>query len=291
MLRLRLVKGFGSTLLALADANRPPTFAFRSTDGGVTWTYLATVNSGSVSPVFITASRWLVVGNDSSGQETTDAGKTWHGFVTDYSDAAGVASTFSFADQDVGYGTVRGAINRTVDGGTHWVATKLPSLVTPFPTTHSPLPPKTANWPSYASSSYGYSLRYPPHWFDGGSGPPSEHYFTNKKGLASPLAMEPEDVMVGVHADCLYGTGATEVISQANVVVDTISVVRQVVRTSGPDGTLFFADAIVWPGTLCYRITMLAWNQKTIEANLADFETMLETVRFYSRTAPVQTTL
>jgi photosystem II stability/assembly factor-like uncharacterized protein len=134
MLRLRLLKGFGSTLLALADANRPPGYVFRSTDGGVTWAYLATLNSGS-DPVFVTVSRWLVIGNDGSGQETTDAGKSWHSFSTDYADAAGVASTFVFADGSVGYGTVRGGVQRTVDGGLHWTRIVTPGTPVPAPGT------------------------------------------------------------------------------------------------------------------------------------------------------------
>jgi photosystem II stability/assembly factor-like uncharacterized protein len=119
-LRLRLIKGFGNTVLALAGA-RANQYVFRSTDDGATWTYLATiVNAGANYPVFVTAMRWLVIGNDSSGLETTDAGKSWHAFSTDYYDAAGLVSTFVFADSSVGYVTARGLLQRTVDGGSHW---------------------------------------------------------------------------------------------------------------------------------------------------------------------------
>jgi photosystem II stability/assembly factor-like uncharacterized protein len=156
MLRLRLVKGFGSTLLALADANRPPGYVFRSTDGGVTWAYLATLNSGS-DPVFVTASRWLVIGNDGSGLETTDAGKSWHSFSTDYADAAGVASTFVFADGSVGYGTVRGVVQRTVDGGLHWTRIATPGALVPTPAT-SPTPSQVGLLPV---TDPGFTCRLP----------------------------------------------------------------------------------------------------------------------------------
>ena len=59
-------------------------------------------------------------GNDGAGQETTDAGKSWHAFSCDYQDAAGVASTFVFGSDRVGYGTVRGGVRRTIDAGAHW---------------------------------------------------------------------------------------------------------------------------------------------------------------------------
>jgi photosystem II stability/assembly factor-like uncharacterized protein len=145
-LRLRLVKGFGGTLLALADANRAPAYVFRSTDGGATWAYLATANSASLYPTFVTASRWLVIGNDGSGIETTDSGRSWHQFSSDYADAAGVGSTFVFGDSNIGYGTVRGGLHRTVDGGSHWIRIATPGTVAPR-ATPSPTSSPTALLP------------------------------------------------------------------------------------------------------------------------------------------------
>jgi hypothetical protein len=291
-LRLRLVKGFGGTLLALADANRAPAYVFRSTDGGATWAYLATANGGSTYPAFVTATRWLVIYNDGSGQETTDAGKSWHPFSTDYADAAGVASTFTFADASIGYGTVRGGIKRTADGGSHWMRIATPGTPAPssapFPTTHSPLPTQTASWPAYSSPEYGYSLRYSPRWFDLGSSG-HEHYFSNKKEGSAPFLLGQEGVLAGVSADCQYGTGSGRVISQASVVVDTIPSNRYFMNVVGPDGSSFAVVATVEPGGLCYRFYIFAWSQTAIEANLAEFDLMLNSVRFSSRTAPITT--
>jgi photosystem II stability/assembly factor-like uncharacterized protein len=67
---------------------------------------------------FLTATHWLIL--QPSALETTNAGKSWHSFATNYSDAAGVASVVVFADENVGYATVRGDIRRTLDGGAHW---------------------------------------------------------------------------------------------------------------------------------------------------------------------------
>jgi photosystem II stability/assembly factor-like uncharacterized protein len=57
---------------------------------------------------------------------STDGGATWHGYTTDYSQAAPVGPDIVFGDGMVGYATVRGAIQRTTDGGTHWTGIKTP---------------------------------------------------------------------------------------------------------------------------------------------------------------------
>jgi photosystem II stability/assembly factor-like uncharacterized protein len=285
-LRVGLVKAFGSTLLAPASSGQGEQYVFRSTDGGATWNFLAKGGNGSVGVTFASATRWLRIGNDASETETTDAGTTWHAFANDYRDAAGVASVFVFGSDLVGYGTVRGGIHRTQDGGLHWVKLTTPGT-TEIPTTHPPLPAQTATWPSYSSAEYGYSLRYSPRWFDVGSlGIPRDHYFSNKKD-DSPLMTGPDEVLAGMSADCLSGISAGTVINESNVVVDTLPSVRYFVEGTATDGLIFAAVATVRPGSLCYRISMIARTQKAIEANLADFDLMLETVRFSPRTAPV----
>jgi len=123
-LRAGPVKPFGTVLLVEASGMQPNgqrSFVFQSTDGGATWAVLASIPSvGLESLVMITSTRWVFIGNDGGGQETTDAGKSWHAFSCDYQDAAGVASTFVFASDRVGYGTVRGGVRRTIDAGAHW---------------------------------------------------------------------------------------------------------------------------------------------------------------------------
>jgi photosystem II stability/assembly factor-like uncharacterized protein len=217
MLRLRQVKAFGSTLLALADANRSPAYVFRSTDGGVTWSYLATVNSGSIYPTFVTASRWLVIGNDSSGQETTDAGKTWHPFSTDYADAAGVASTFVFADGDVGYGTVRGGIQRTIDGGSHWTRITTPAL----PSVQSLPDPNKLTDRGCSASTFdatpqtlggpNYKMRLAPGWTDTNNHGPTESRMLE---LKAPATYGYSPTLITFHvfpggAVTMYGSNAT----------------------------------------------------------------------------------
>jgi photosystem II stability/assembly factor-like uncharacterized protein len=126
-----LVKGFGGTLLVLANSGQGDGYVFRSTDGGASWAFLAKAGGGANYLTFVTASRWLVISNDSSAVETTDAGKSWHPFTTDYSNAAGVGTVFVFGDAQVGFGTVRGGIERTVDGGAHWSIIETPGVFWP----------------------------------------------------------------------------------------------------------------------------------------------------------------
>jgi photosystem II stability/assembly factor-like uncharacterized protein len=121
------VRAFGSTLLVLVrqQAGSTDHYVLGSTDGGVTWAYLASrpTNGGFA---IVTASRWLQVILPGQSVETTDAGKSWNPYSSDYTQAAGVAPDVVFADPLVGYATVRGGISRTVDGGQHWTAIETP---------------------------------------------------------------------------------------------------------------------------------------------------------------------
>jgi hypothetical protein len=135
-LQAGFVRAFGSTLLVPVFAQSSgDQYVFRSTDGGATWAYLATMPIQDGSVALISASRWILV--PVQGQktvcviceeirETTDGGKTWHLYPSDYSQAVPVAPEVVFADSLVGYATYDGGISRTVDGGRQWVA-----IVTP----------------------------------------------------------------------------------------------------------------------------------------------------------------
>jgi photosystem II stability/assembly factor-like uncharacterized protein len=121
-----LVSAFGSTLLVQASMNNSEGYVqaiFRSTDGGATWTYLAE-RQGVLA--FLTPTRWIQLEISEPSWETNDAGKSWHPYPSDYTQAAGVAPDLVFGDPQVGYATVRGGIARTVDGGHHWVWIETP---------------------------------------------------------------------------------------------------------------------------------------------------------------------
>jgi photosystem II stability/assembly factor-like uncharacterized protein len=122
------VRAFGASLLvpAWSTSAGPSQYVFRSDDGGATWAFAARVPLGYDNVDLLTASRWLELIGPGQSKETTDAGATWHAYTSDYSQAAPIAADFVFANATVGYGTVRGEISRTVDGGLHWTRIHTP---------------------------------------------------------------------------------------------------------------------------------------------------------------------
>jgi photosystem II stability/assembly factor-like uncharacterized protein len=127
-LRPGVIGNFGNTLLVSAVAS--PQFstyhAFRSTDGGATWSHVTAGPESGVPIVFVTPTRWLQIILPSASRETTDGGATWHSFASDYQQAAPVPPQIVFGDASTGYATVRGGFARTTDGGAHWTGRKTP---------------------------------------------------------------------------------------------------------------------------------------------------------------------
>jgi photosystem II stability/assembly factor-like uncharacterized protein len=121
-MRAGTVRAFGSSLLVpVVQLDGPPTqYVFRSDDAGATWTYVATAPGLDGNVVFVTAARWLKLIGPGQSNETVDGGASWHRYASDYAQAAPVAADFVFPDSMNGFGTVRGGITRTFDGGLHW---------------------------------------------------------------------------------------------------------------------------------------------------------------------------
>ena len=119
------LRSLGGTLL-VDVGGQIGRYAYRSSDGGATWTYASSAPGQLDQIAFVTATRWLQISAPGASKESTDAGTTWHAFVTDYQQAAPVAPAITFGDAQVGYATVRGAIQRTIDGGAHWTAIRTP---------------------------------------------------------------------------------------------------------------------------------------------------------------------
>lgn len=103
-------------------------YVFVRQTGEPSWSYLATLPPGEGAFAFAGA-RWLILGPPDGSQESTDGGQTWHPFSTDYRQAAPISPVVTFADANVGYATVRGAIQRTTDGGAHWTSIKTPGTL------------------------------------------------------------------------------------------------------------------------------------------------------------------
>ena len=122
-LRPRRVQGFGTDLLVSA-VGWLHLYVYRSTDGGASWAYLATVPGVTdVDEIsFLDPRNWWVSGPGlgPNYRITSDAGASYGMAPGAPPSAAPIAPVFSFADRSVGFATVRGQIWKTTDGGTHW---------------------------------------------------------------------------------------------------------------------------------------------------------------------------
>ena len=118
---------YGSVILVDAQGyGEQKRYVFRSTDGGATFTFASTVPIVEGAVTYVTATRWLVIATPNASKQTVDGGASWQPYPTDYSQAAPISGEFVFGHADIGYGTVRGAIQRTVDAGLHWTTIKTP---------------------------------------------------------------------------------------------------------------------------------------------------------------------
>jgi photosystem II stability/assembly factor-like uncharacterized protein len=123
------VRQLGSRLLVTASGFQSGAlvqYVFQSSDGGATWSYLGSAPNLGGSLAVVTDSRWIEVIGPAQTQETTDSGATWHAYASNYSQAAPIAPQVVFGSANVGYATVRGGIQTTVDGGLHWTELHTP---------------------------------------------------------------------------------------------------------------------------------------------------------------------
>jgi photosystem II stability/assembly factor-like uncharacterized protein len=139
-LRADWVKRFGTTLY-LEAWWQDRQYVFSSGDGGASWIWLTKIPA---SVVMVTETRWLALTGPGPMQETINGGQQWHPYSTDLNiDSPVLGGTqIVFADAQTGYETGRGALQRSDDGGAHWVRIPTPGVATnPSPTPSGiPLP-------------------------------------------------------------------------------------------------------------------------------------------------------
>jgi photosystem II stability/assembly factor-like uncharacterized protein len=99
---------------------------YLSNSNGATWVHIAVASEPNAPITFVTVDRWLTVGSTAQWRETTDRGRTWHEFSSDYKVATPGSPDIVFGDPLIGYAIFRGQIQRTTDGGAHWSAIKTP---------------------------------------------------------------------------------------------------------------------------------------------------------------------
>lgn len=142
------IKSFGPNLYLDAHVSQPKGYRyyiFRSTDGGATWSWMMKIPPFP-SVVMVTETRFLLLNEPGGPQESTNGGQQWHPYTTDLIlDSRELGGTVVvFANPQVGYETGSGALQRTSDGGAHWVRIETPGTppaeITPFPTPSLPTP-------------------------------------------------------------------------------------------------------------------------------------------------------
>jgi hypothetical protein len=105
---------------------------FRSTDNGVTWSWLMKIPSRYIA--IVSESRWLQLIWPGQSMESINSGQQWHPYASDFSSDTPVGGPqIVFADSQVGYAEGRGALQRTIDGGLHWERIATPGTYAPIP--------------------------------------------------------------------------------------------------------------------------------------------------------------
>jgi photosystem II stability/assembly factor-like uncharacterized protein len=120
------VTGISSQAVGQPPVHPAHTFVYGSDDGGATWRYRASAPDGGDPVAFITSTRWLQLKGSGEAHETLDVGVTWHGYTADYTQTAPMAPDVVFGDTVYGYATVQGTLERTLDGGAHWIPMPTP---------------------------------------------------------------------------------------------------------------------------------------------------------------------
>lgn len=165
------IKAFGSTLYleAFDDQSDPATshqYLFTSADGAA-WAWKQKVPPRA--PVMVTETRLLLLTGPGTPMESTNGGQQWHPYTTDLIldslDFGG--TTVVFADSQVGYETGSGALQRTTDGGAHWVRIATPGISQASPTapiaacTPAASGARVSGWLTYTDTQYGFVISYP----------------------------------------------------------------------------------------------------------------------------------
>src|SRR5438105_2626207 len=113
-------------------------------------------------------------------------------------------------------------------------------------------------WKSFSSAEYGYSISYPPGWYDLGSfgAPAGEHYFSNRKDIGSPVEMRPADMMVEISPDCQSGEARdAKLMGRSDMVIGGVPTTRYVLAASTIEGPYFTAVATIDKRPYCYRVS------------------------------------
>ncbi len=159
----------------------------------------------------------------------------------------------------------------------------LPSATSP---TASVSPDPTANWQLYTSSRWGYSIKYPPGWYNlpNFGAPDSEKYFSNEN-VGAPLQMDKSGVFLAISVTADIASQCrprelrnSQVATQTSLLISGVAATRYVTTQvgTGPILTLLAAEQ----ASLCYRFEFISYSPATTATNLPMEDLILTSFRF-----------
>jgi photosystem II stability/assembly factor-like uncharacterized protein len=294
-LQAGLVKRRGNALYVLAwgehgDFLTDRQYIYRSIDGGVTWSWMTKIPSRYV--VMVTESRWLHLIVPGQSTESTNSGQQWHPYASDFNIETLVGGPqIVFGDSLVGYAEIRGALQRTVDGGLHWVRIAMPGT---FP---AATPPAKATctiegaaapralWSRYSSPKLGYSMDYPADWCNIPSFGVSDSYkYFSNENVGSPPSMSPAGIWLtlGVASGaCPASPRVREVYDQTVLMVAGQEATRTYGWvTPGVEQATQLIHAAIAHGSSCYTFDFVTQTRGTGDKYLAIADQMITSLRF-----------
>jgi photosystem II stability/assembly factor-like uncharacterized protein len=299
-LRAGLVKKFGSALYVIAWGKQPGgipdrQYMFRSTDDGATWSWLMKVPSRYIA--MVTESRWLMLLAPGQSMESTNGGQQWHLYGSDFiTDTEVGGPQIVFADSQVGYAEGRGALQRTIDGGLHWVRIATPRGYLPAPT-----PPTVASsartnpadcrnepaggWLTYSSTQWAYSVDYPADWCNlGDFGVPEAPKYFASENVSAPLLMSAAGIWLSLSAvpgACQPLRGIKQVYDQMVLKVAGQEVTRTYgLFSPGQSESLVMIHAAIAHAGSCYKFEFLTLNKPAGDKYLATADKMITSLKF-----------
>jgi len=164
-------------------------------------------------------------------------------------------------------------------------STRASGAQSPSPQTSASSADSTANWVTYTSSKWGYSLRYPQGWLDlpNFGATDTEKYFSNEN-VSSPAALDNAGLFVSISVNSetgsqclLHGLKNSVIERQGTVAVDGVSAPLNVLAASGYPELILDLEH----GTSCYWFVFVFRTSAMRDATQETAELMLgHTFRF-----------
>jgi hypothetical protein len=154
-------------------------------------------------------------------------------------------------------------------------------LVTSCVTAGNPGAPSTNHsWHHFHSEQFGYSVDYPPDWYDlpNQGAPETEKYFGSKKDIGAPLGMQADEVLLSLstlNGGCRAAPPGN-VDGTAQLTVNGKAVTRVTGFLGPPQSEAWWGSyASVPKGTNCFAFSFVFGGKAARDANLRITDQMI----------------